>query len=697
LEADRFWFRQGTREILLEGGVRLQAPGITGHFDRCRLWLDDHRIGADTYLLYILSSGEDLPCSLRGKKLEMNKREGDPAIYTVDLGTAEGALCSFAVPHVAIRAMGTRLVIEDHAGDQDRKVLHTGPGTLRAGGWPLLPLPPMRKDLSKDSLLRSVDGGQSGKLGSYVRTDWGQVFKLRHDPWLGRWRLERLEWKVDADYYDTRGVGRGVGTAYRGPNFFGEGDYYFIQDEGRDEEFRKLREHDRWQGRGFHHHALSERWGIDLEYLQVSDPDFRNIYFKKEAVSGKPAENRAFLAWRGDRSALSFLSKARGNDFTEEVEHLPSARLEYFSVPVVESGLLYDSGMEIANLRDNHAERPDGDGQSFRSGRFDTEQTLSYPFFTGDLLLWEPFAGTRQTWYEEVPSDGHEDWRGMGIYGASVASRLERTWGAPGDQQRHVTLPRAFFRSQQDPTVPKERLPQFDPVDSLTGRDTLDLSLQNLFQTKEGEDPARTFLDHRWETTFFPNPHRDNPQPNSRGDRSDREFSDLRQEILWWPIRTLVFSSDMEYDWYGGVVDEASAGGTWRGSDWGADRDRTGRTFFSGDLDRGDGKGGSFGSGFALGVEHRYRREASSLTVGRVEIPAGEKWRLRLEGEHEWEKKEGILDRRVVLVRDCHDFVLEIGYEEDASGRESIFFFNLTPHGLGRSLGTKVRAAGTSP
>ncbi len=578
-----------------------------------------------------------------------------------------------------------------------------GFSTYRILGFPVLPLPPMTIDL-KDPWLKSFEYGSRRRFGTYAKTLWGQTWSGRRSSALRELDIRKLQVLGNVDWYELRGWGGGPDVRYKGRDFRGRWEFYGIDDKGGSSP-NKIGEQfsgtpNRWRLRFVHQHDFSDGWSAVAEIHRLSDSTFRNTYFETEERSGRPIENRLWVQKVSSYSTFWVTTKIRNNNFLTETEYMPQVGLQYFSLPLEGADFLYSSRTEAANVRRNNAERVDARGESFRTHRVDTEQKISRPFET-EGISWEPYAGFRETYYQEG-SDGQEAvTREAFLYGGSASAELARTFDVEStllavDRLHHNMILGATLTGVRGVTEEPERLLQFDGVDAVAAREMVDLSVRNLFLTKRGPQrlPA-TFADVDWRSTWFPNPRRDNPVSTKSGRVADRDFSNFRQNAVVFPRDAVTLRSETEYNPYDGAVDlqtssvNFSAGRLIRGID------RSGRYLFSADLDRTprdwsarpEERAGRSGdlfleSGVGLAVEHRIRRDVDTRLSAAFQIQFTERWGADYELTRELEPETRWQSRRLTIHRQLHDGAIEFHFEVDEEKNERIFSFNFTTYSL---------------
>lgn len=713
LRADRAALFRPTGELYVEGGVRLEWGGRILESDRAvvRLFAGE-AVFWKARLLSALPEPGHPPVHLDAERMRVTFHEtadAAGALREIRVVAVDGRIstCSHAEHDFAIRArrMSVRLLKETVTGEAgepeevyDDGRARVGFSTFRVLGQPFLILPPFTMDL-KDPLLKSVEYGSRRRFGTYVKTLWGQTYAGRRVPALREIGVRKLQILGRIDWYELRGWGGGPEARYKGRTFRGEWSFYGIADEGAahaektGESFAG--EPNRWRLRLVHQHDFGDGWSAVAEIHRMSDSTFRSVYFEPEDRSGRPIENRLWIQKVSADSLFWFQERIRNNAFLTETEYLPQTGFQFFSVPIAGTDLLYSSRSEAANVRRNEADPVGGRGASYRTLRADTEQRISCPFETG-FVSWEPYLGARETWYQEDAAGRDGLGRHATLYGLSAATEFYRVFDVESDaldvnRLRHNVIPRAALSGTRGVTEKPSRLLQFDAVDAVAPRETVDLSVRHLLLTKRGPRLENAvFADVDWRATWFPNPHRDHLETQPGGRVTARDFSDVTQDATLFPGSSVTLRSETVYDPYGGFVDtqatgaSVSAGRIVRGSD------RTGRYLFSADLDRagrdwaapappaGDDPFSEAGVGFA--VEHRHRRDVDTRVNAALQVQFTERWGADYQVTRELEPLSRWGTRRLTVLRNLHDAVLRFHFEVDEEKDERIFSFDFTTY-----------------
>jgi len=187
--------------------------------------------------------------------------------------------------------------------------------------WPKMTSDGERPDVP----FERIHVGNSGVWGTSVETEW---FLSRL---LGLREPKGTKSTFDLDYYSKRGVGAGAEIEYEREDYFGRVLGYIIDDHGEDrlgridsredlEPPRELRGRFQVQHRQF----LPYNWQLTTEVSYLSDKHFLESYYRDEFGTGTRQETLVHLKRLEDNWAISILGKGRINNFTDELEELPS-------------------------------------------------------------------------------------------------------------------------------------------------------------------------------------------------------------------------------------------------------------------------------------------------------------------------------------------------------------------------------------
>jgi LPS-assembly protein len=213
--------------------------------------------------------------------------------------------------------------------------------------------------------------------------------------------------------------------------------------------------------------------------------------------------------------ALDLYAQPRINEFFENVERLPEARLTGFRQQVWNTPLYYDSETSAGYYRRRFAVTNDiVTGANYEAARADTYHQLTLPRTFFGWLNIAPRAGGRFTYYGEASGPGattRELNRTVFNTGAEVTFKASQTWVDQTnrllalDGLRHIFEPSVNYVYVPNPSHAPAELPQFDTelpslrllpinfpdynaIDSVDSQNVMRLGLRNRLQTKrEGQ------------------------------------------------------------------------------------------------------------------------------------------------------------------------------------------------------------------
>ena len=454
----------------------------------------------------------------------------------------------------------------------------------------ILHLPHMHADSERPDIpIKSAHFGHSSRWGNLLETRW-YMSRL-----LGYEEPEGVESTFALDFYDRRGLGGGVEVDYAKANYFGRTLGYIIHDTGEDrlgrhdsrrnlEPPRKLRGRYLWQ----HRHYLPENWQLTGEFSYISDENFMEGYYRSEYYVGKRQETLLHLKKSEDNWGFSGLSKVRINDFSSELEELPTLEFHKTGESFWDDRLTFYSDTQLSRLRQRYGSSSSTGSQDFFSFAT-TRNEVDMPLTIGRARVVPFVAGTV----------AYED--GMGFYrdldGATARREDQGWWGEGGvrvsgqpywkvypnarsrlwdiEQLRHVLRPYMTAVSYADSDSPFEQ------------RDTLNVGISQRLQTKRGTGENRRTVDWMrldtdvtwvtdsgsasagpdqfiWNRPLIPAfndfgagvPRRDRRSSMTYGPRRNYFSADY----MWRMTDTTALLSDMNLDMQSGVVQQFNIG-----------------------------------------------------------------------------------------------------------------------------------------
>jgi len=517
-----------------------------------------------------------IPIYVRAAKLRQLS-ENKFSANNITLTTSE-----FYVPQISVTA--SSVIITDTTtvdGQLDKLSDASYDADLRDvdfkyGKRTLFHLSHMRSNLQRPDIpIRSLRAGYGKTYGTSIETRWflARILGIAESP--------GTKSDLMLDYYSKRGFGTGIELEYAKKDHFGNFLGYFIDDHGKDrlgrnrtrkdlEPPRDTRGRIRWQ----HRHFLDDNWQLSMGLDYSSDEYFIEQYYRGEFTLSK-RETYAHLKKSRDNWAISILTKGRINDFSEELEELPTVEFHWTGQSLFDDMFTLYSDTQASHLRqrigNEHmiaiTQRP----FTFMSHRSE----LDMPLWVKPFKIVPYVAGNigydDRSGFQRTLVDGTD----MGQFGGNCAWIAEagirlgtqiwkvypdiksRLWDL--DQVRHIIEPHitAVTFAESDITVKQ--------------RDAFNIGLSQRWQTKRGPAENKRTVD--WmrldlDATFL----KDNSGVSSMGPGPDRFI--WNKPIV--PFRVLsapeIFNGDLmaglpTFETYGPQRDYFAADYIWRVSD----------------------------------------------------------------------------------------------------------------------------------
>jgi hypothetical protein len=447
-----------------------------------------------------------------------------------------------------------------------------------------------------DTPLKSVNSGYDSTWGMILETRW-YLARL-----LGLQEPQGTDSTFALDYYSKRGVGTGVEIDYAREDHFGKLLGYVISDKGEDRlgrmaSRRDLKPPDELRGRFLwqHRHFLPYDWQLTSEISYTSDENFIESFYRNEFNVGKEQETLVYLKRIEDNWGLSFLGKARINDFVNELEELPTAEFHWTGQSFLDDRLTFYSDSQISRFRQLMASGSSTVSQDFftfasETAELDMPMTVGkakvVPFVTGTVAYDDGLG-----FYTDLDgrtADREDDvWFG----GAGVRASLQPYWKVFPDvksrlwdlnQLRHVVSP---YLTVVGYTQSNSVIEQ---------RDMLNVGISQRLETKRGTGEKQRTVDWMrldtdvtlmsdsadasdagpapdrfiWNKPFIPLVNRFStvvpPQPRPGDRRSSDIFGPRRNYIgadyIWRLSDTTAVLSDMNFDMQSMVVQQLNVG-----------------------------------------------------------------------------------------------------------------------------------------
>jgi hypothetical protein len=450
--------------------------------------------------------------------------------------------------------------------------------------------PYMRANLRRPDIpLKSMQAGYDSDWGVSVETRW-YLARL-----LGLRESEGTESTYALDYYGKRGLGTGAEIDYSKEDYFGTLIGYVIHDTGDDDlgrtsarrnlkPPRKLRGRFLWR----HRHFLPYNWQLTTEISYSSDMNFIEQYYRSEFNVGKEQETVVHLKRIEDNWGLSFLGKARINDFVNKLEELPTAEFHWTGQSFFNDKLTFYSDSQVSRLRQRYASTSNMPSESFFTFA-ETRNEVDMPLTIGKTKVVPFVAGTlgyEDGWGFRTHLDGMRGNRENRVWFGEAGVRIspQSYWKVfPGvkslkwdlNQLRHIVSPymTAVGYLESDSVIEQ--------------RDMVNIGISQRLQTKRGNGENQRTVDWMqldteftwvsdsgntnsgpdrfiWNRSFIPLLNRYDVSPPQQDRRNSDIFGPRRNyfgaDYIWRLSDTTALLSDMNYDVQSGVVQQFNIG-----------------------------------------------------------------------------------------------------------------------------------------
>lgn len=395
--------------------------------------------------------------------------------------------CSLDNPHYRFKAKTITVYPQD-------KVVSKNVVWL-VGKTPVFYMPYFCQSLKEKTQLVTIMPGKNKELGNYV---------------ISRWRYHLSpgnRGRINFDYYERRGKAYGVDHKLESEKF-GEllVHNYKIKDKlyVKEEENERDRLFDQYPERyglsekylrdnrykiELSHSKTSSRLSSKTEFYKFSDQYFRKDFFYREyEIDGNPISYN-LLDYTLDNSSFSLLTQKRVNHFYSQVEYLPQLNYSLYTQKIGETKFYFQSESKAGNVTSKTA-NSDIEQDTLR---LHSVNTLSYI----DKLKWlniHPYLTGTNSFYATSFED-KDILRGAVNPGIDFSTNLYRVFnsnfnllGQSIDKMRHVITPTVKYSYAHNPTVPNERIFQYDSSDSLAKSESVTFTLNNKLQAKKDKE-----------------------------------------------------------------------------------------------------------------------------------------------------------------------------------------------------------------
>ncbi len=630
VDGDHVFYNSESKKIIAEGNVRITYKGVTIFCDKASV---------DTI--------ESIAKVEGNVKVQQQKGTifGDRIIYdfknkTANISDMHMASKPFYAFGKSVRKVSVKKYVLEHGYITTcnlkkphyrfaaRKIIFY-PGdkivaknvVFKVGDIPLFYIPYYMQP-AKDKLPRvSVVPGSDHDMGMYMLTAWRYYYS------------ESFKGRLHFDYYEKRGFGRGFTHSYNTKNL-GKGMlklYYISDKEGRSfDGYNTGRDRYKFQWR--HSWNMSSKDNLRVEIHKFSDKYFMKDYFYREYERDSHPLSYALFTHSFPYSVFSLRAQKRFNDFYTETEYLPEIKLDVFSRPVGNSNFYIDSTSSFSNLSYKIADSLEDRDVL----RLDSHNTLSYQ---GKIawLNFKPYAGIRETFYSKDTSGDSGLYRTIFDSGIELSTKLYRLFdkgidflGMKADALKHIITPTIEYTYIHRPTTGRNRILQFDSIDSIDRENEIKFTLENKLQAKSG--------DKTWDMLYFAPAVSYVFNQEARGSH----WKKLESDFEFRPVENLYLENDATYDLDNKALTEMNTDLTWK----------------------------SKKCNLALG--HNYTRGESSEITSSLDYEISKK--LSFHSYQRFEAKTGQWEEQQYFFRrDLHCWLMDLGMDIDKDKAVSLW------------------------
>ncbi len=516
------------------------------------------------------------------------------------------------------------------------------------GPVPILYLPRFSRSLKDQQSHIQVSPGKSSDWGYYMLT--ATRFNL----------AQNLSTRIYLDYRDKLGVAEGFGANFRSKSF-GRGDfkYYYTQERPKEDFPGTSGEFQRYLIRWRHNWEIDPRTSLISEYYKIVDSkrmvlgtkyNILKDYFYREYEKDSKPLSYALLHHYFSYSSLDLLIQKRTNRWYEQLEKLPEIKYRLPSIRVGASPFYFESILQAANFNYKYPV-PSPSSSDISVNRLDADNEVSLPFRLGFINL-KPFVANRSTYYSSELDNSSVSVRTIFYTGADASTKFYRVFavksgflGMDINGLRHVITPSVSYTYNHFPTVPSNRLKQFDAIDSIGSNNALYFELSNKLQTRrqgKSVDLANLRLESSY--SFY------NVDPMTYKKNND-DFTDFLIDLELFPYAWLRLDSDATYRPSEKYFTEVN---------------------YSVNLILGQER--------SVGIGQRYQRKGSNEITSSFRWRFNPKWkfscyhRYALRGNPSLDLLKGIQEQEYSVARDLHCWIMEIAFNHKKEEGSTLWF-----------------------
>jgi hypothetical protein len=439
-----------------------------------------------------------------------------------------------------------------------------------------------------DVPIKSIHVASDSTYGTSIETSW-YLSRL-----MGLKEPEGTDSSLLLDYYSKRGPAAGVDVAYERENYFGRFLAYGLEDHGEDRLSRTQKQVDvsketRGRFKFQHRQFLPDSWQLTAEASYASDQNFLQQFYRDEFNSGKEQETLLHLKRIEDNTGFAFLTKARINDFQNQIEELPSADYHWTGQSFWDDRLTFYSDSQVSRYRYRYSSSGTaGDPDNFftfTTTRNEVDLPLTFaPFkvvpYAAGTFAYDDGTGFRS----DLNNFQDEPQNSIGVGEAGVRTAVPSIWRVYDAQSELLDL--NGLRHVMTPGLSVASFAASDP--EAEQRNVLNLELFQRLQTKRGPkanqrtvnwvewDTQMVWVDHStdaettgpdqllWNKPFIPLVDRTTEQIPPQDRRTTSIFGARRNYIEnTWIVRatdTTAVLGDMNFDTNSGIFQQVNVG-----------------------------------------------------------------------------------------------------------------------------------------
>ncbi len=620
IDAEKVNFLQEEKKVIAQNNVKIKYEDITITSDKAIYDAENNKAYLEGNVKIVSPKGEVSVSSaeydFEKKQAKMKKMrieflpfygEAKEARKTKDTYLLEKSYittCNLKNPHYRLEAR--KIII------YPKKRIKAKSVTLYIGKVPVFYFPYYTQSLKNKSFPFQVSGGKN--------KDWGYYLLTRY-----RYRdSENSKGRLIFDEYEKRGEGLGLTHSLKNSSGSTLFKLYYLEDKFyKEKRLPSYVPFHRYLGE-FSYNFRKDNLSATGEFSKFSDKDFKKDFFFREYEVEPHPFSYMFFDYSLTNSSLSLLFRKRANRFFEETEYLPKIEYNFYKQKIKDKLPLYfQSKTEFSNLTKRNAD------SSFKdeSLRFYTQNIFSL----SSAIKWLriiPYTGADFTYYSK---DIYKKSRERVVFrsGVDLSTKLWRIFDANFNilgenisKLRHTITPILSYEYIHPPTTSGNQLFQFDEIDSISRKDSLYFTLENIVEAKNDK--------RKWTFLYFSPTLEYKIKEKNKGSH----FDNLKIDLEVYPKRNLSLDSDFFYDFNKRVFKEANV-----------------------DV-------GIEGARYRVSFGHRYAREESSQSTLSLYYKISPKWEFKNYLRYEF-KESCFREQQYILRRDLHCWLMDIGLDID--------------------------------